>query len=116
METATATVAQLEHGEVAILEVDAQRSLVLSVVAEHLLLAAPSRRKSVAYARILIEVKSLPFLIIHDLRRGTALEIIGRNDVIFQQMLDVILEAVGGRRHRAGPRLPAPRAARPPCG
>ena len=30
-------------------------------------LAAPSRRKSVAYARILIEVKSLPFLIIHAL-------------------------------------------------
>ena len=47
-----------------------------SASVEHLLLAAPSRRQSVAYARILIEVESLLFLIIHDLRRGKAMEIV----------------------------------------
>ena len=47
-----------------------------SASVEHLLLAAPSRRQSVAYARILIEVESLLFLIIHYLRRGKAMEIV----------------------------------------
>ena len=47
-----------------------------SASVEHLLLAAPSRRQSVAYARILIEVESLLFLIVHDLRRGKAMEIV----------------------------------------
>ena len=47
-----------------------------SASVEYLLLAAPSRRQSVAYARILIEVESLLILIVHDLRRGKTMEIV----------------------------------------
>ena len=47
-----------------------------SASVEYLLFAAPSRCQSVAYAWVLVEVKSLFFLIIHDLRRGKAMEIV----------------------------------------